>query len=73
MNRPLTELESEALQLSREDRAKLADRLLASVYGDRDVDAVWAIEVERRIAAVEAGAPLIAAESVLARVRRMLA
>jgi len=73
MNRPLTELESEALLLPREDRARLADRLLASIYGDRDVDDAWAAEIERRIAEVEAGAPLIAAEPALAHARRTIA
>ena len=73
MSTPLTDLESEAMKLPREDRARLADRLLASVYGDRAVDDAWAAEVERRIAAVEAGSPLVAAESALFRARQTLA
>ena len=69
----LTDLESEAMQLPREERARLAERLLASVYGDPEVDEAWAIEVQRRLAAVEAGTAPIAAEPALARARRTLA
>jgi putative addiction module component (TIGR02574 family) len=67
-----SDLESEAMKLPRDERLRLADRLLASVYGDREIDEAWAAEVERRIAAVEAGAPLVAAETVFERVRRTL-
>jgi hypothetical protein len=73
MSTPLTDLESEAMKPSREERAQLADRLLASVYGDHAVDDAWAAEIEHRIAAVDAGAPLGAAESALARARQALA
>ena len=73
MSTSLTDLESEAMKLPREDRARLAEHLLASVYGDREIDEAWAAEIERRIAAVESGAPLVAAESALARVRQALA
>jgi putative addiction module component (TIGR02574 family) len=62
----LTDLESEAMKLSRDDRVRLADRLLASVYGDRDLDEAWFAEIERRIAALDAGAPRVGAESALA-------
>ena len=63
---PLTDLESEAMKLSRDDRVRLADRLLASVYGDRDMDEAWFAEIERRIAALDAGAPAVGAASALA-------
>jgi putative addiction module component (TIGR02574 family) len=63
---PLTDLEAEAMKLSRDDRVRLADRLLASVYGDRDMDEAWFAEIERRIAALDAGAPLAGAKSALA-------
>jgi len=55
MSMPLPELEAEAMKLRSDDRVRLADRLLASVYGDRDVDEAWFAEVQRRIAALEAG------------------
>jgi putative addiction module component (TIGR02574 family) len=73
MSTPLTDLETEAMKLPREERARLADHLLASVYADPEIDEAWATEVERRVAAVEAGAPLVAAESALARARQALA
>ena len=56
MSLPLPRLEAEAMKLPRDDRVRLADRLLASVYGDRDIDEVWFAEVERRIAALDAPA-----------------
>ena len=55
MSMPLPELEAEAMKLRSDDRVRLADRLLASVYGDRDIDEAWFAEVQRRIAALEAG------------------
>lgn len=73
MSNPLTELESQAMKRPRAERARLADRLLASVYGDGEIDEAWAAAVERRIATVEAGAPLIAAETAIARARQSLA
>jgi putative addiction module component (TIGR02574 family) len=68
----LTDLESEAMKLPRDERARLADRLLASVYGDPEVEEAWAVEVQRRLAAVEADTPPIEHESALARARRTL-
>ncbi len=73
MSTPLTDLESEALKLPLKERARLADHLLASVHADPEVDEAWAAEVQRRIAAVEAGASLVDAESVFARARQTLA
>ncbi len=73
MSTSLTDLETEALKLPLEERARLADHLLASVYADPEVDEAWAAEVQRRIAAVEAGAPLVVAESAFARARQTLA
>ncbi len=73
MSTSLTDLESEAMKLPREERALLADHLLASVYADPEIDEAWAVEVQRRIAAVEAEAPLMAAESAFARARQALA
>ncbi|MCK9688124.1 addiction module protein [Scleromatobacter humisilvae] len=65
MSLPLTDLEAEAMKLSRDDRVRLADRLLASVYGDRDMDEAWFAEIERRIAALDVGAPSAVAEPAL--------
>ena len=47
-----------ALRLDPDDRAQLAAELIASLDGpaDPDVEAEWAAEIDRRVAAVDAGA-----------------
>jgi putative addiction module component (TIGR02574 family) len=47
----------EALQLGLSERAELAAELLASLDGepDEDVEAAWAVEVERRAARARSG------------------
>lgn len=47
----------EALRLPEHERAKIATRLLESLNEEAqaDVDAAWAVEIERRCAAVDAG------------------
>jgi putative addiction module component (TIGR02574 family) len=49
-------LEAEALQLSAAERARLVERLIASLDIDPDVEEAWAAEVERRNAEIESGA-----------------
>ncbi len=48
---------AEALRLDPDSRAELAAELLASLDGpaDPDAEAAWAAEIERRVAAIEAG------------------
>jgi putative addiction module component (TIGR02574 family) len=48
---------AEALRLDLDARATVAAELLASLDGpaDPDADAAWAREIERRVAAIEAG------------------
>ncbi len=48
---------AEALRLDVDARAELAAELLASLDGpaDPDAEAAWAVEIERRVAAIEAG------------------
>ena len=70
MAAPLEKIEAEALQLSIEERVRLADRLLASVSADPSIEEAWVEEVERRLAEVEAGAPLVSLEDAVARARR---
>jgi putative addiction module component (TIGR02574 family) len=55
MERDVTTLLREALRLSAQDRAALAEALLASLDEDVDDDAaaVWRSEVERRIAELD--------------------
>lgn len=50
MSDQLGKLEHEALRLSKQERAFLADRLLSSLDGEvlSDVDAAWVEEAERR-------------------------
>jgi len=63
-------LEAQALELPPEERVKLADRLIASVFQDNDIEEAWASEVERRIAEIEAGrAQLVPAADAIARAR----
>ncbi len=49
-------LEAEALQLSATERARLIERLIASLDIDPEVEDAWAAEVERRNAEIESGA-----------------
>jgi len=55
MSTHLEVLEAEALKLTASERAALAQRLLASLDENTEVEEAWAAEVERRIAAVERG------------------
>jgi putative addiction module component (TIGR02574 family) len=73
METELEKLEAEALKLTSGERAALAQRLLASLEEDTEIEEAWAVEVERRIAEVESGAvQLIPIEEALARVRAAL-
>ena len=51
----LEALQAEALQLSETDRARLVERLIASLDVDPEVEEAWAVEVERRLVAIENG------------------
>jgi len=66
----LEKLEHEALSLSRQERAFLADRLLSSLDGNvlTDVDAAWIAEAERRYEEYREGTrPGIHAQEVFSR------
>ena len=66
----LEAIEAQALKLSPEERARLADRLIASLFEDKEVEDAWAAEVERRIEEIEAGrSKLIPAGEAIARAR----
>ena len=58
MARPLNAVLAQALRLDDESRAELASELLASLEGPADPDAehAWNLEIDRRIAEIEAGA-----------------
>ena len=73
METQLEILESEALKLTPGERAALAQRLLASLDEDAEIENAWATEVERRIADVESGAvQVIPIAEGIARVRAAL-
>jgi putative addiction module component (TIGR02574 family) len=66
----LENLTTEALKLTPEDRVQLAERLLASVFADKDIEDAWAEEIERRIQAIEEGrSQLVPAKDAIARAR----
>jgi putative addiction module component (TIGR02574 family) len=75
MTDPVAELSQRARALSPQDRARLAEELLASLEGEaeREDDAASDAELVRRIAEVDSGAvELLPADEVFARVRRSL-
>ena len=73
METQLEILELEALKLTLGERAALAQRLLASLDEDAEIEDAWATEIERRIAEVESGAvQVIPIAEALARVRAAL-
>ena len=57
MSRTFTDIWKEASELSEKDRADLAGLLIESLEGapDPDVEAAWALEIERRVAELDAG------------------
>lgn len=68
------ELAARARALSEEDRARLAEDLLASLQDEpeSEVEAAWDREIERRVEQVKAGtARLIPSEDVHAEARRI--
>ncbi len=70
MSATLETLEAEAMQLSAVERARLVERLIASLDIDPEVDEAWAAAVERRNAEIEQGAvSLIPGPEALARLK----
>ena len=69
MSTTLETLQAEVLSLSPADRARLLDRLIASLDADAEVEAAWDALADRREAEMDAGAvqavPLAAALSRL--------
>ncbi len=57
MTKTAEALLADALRLDAKSRADMASELLASLDGpaDPDAEAAWALEIERRVAAIEAG------------------
>ena len=70
MSSQLEIVEAQALKLSPEERAQLADRLVTSLFKDQEIEDAWAAELERRIEEIESGrATLIPAADSIARAR----
>lgn len=72
----LDELEKQARSLPAEERASLAESLLQSLHTSHvaEVEAAWAAEIERRVAAYARGeAKTVPAEEVFAKARRIIA
>ena len=70
MSTQLEIVEAYALSLAVEERAQLADRLIASLFDDQDIEEAWAVEVERSIKDIESGrAKLISASEAIERAR----
>lgn len=70
MSDPVAELAKRGLALEPEDRARLAELLLASIDAEpaTEVEAAWDEEIQRRLAAYDRGESLaIAAEVVFAK------
>ena len=55
METQLEILEAQALKLTTSERAHLAERLIASLDEDAEIEEAWAVEVERRIAEIDSG------------------
>ncbi len=74
MPTPLEQLTSQAIALSPEDRARLADLLLASLPDEADeaLGEDWDQEIQRRVKAVESGtARLVSAADVHAEAHKI--
>lgn len=68
------ELEAAALSLPRGERARLAERLLASLDEDAEIEEAWAAEVRRRLDAYRKGdIEAVPAEDVVREARRRVA
>jgi putative addiction module component (TIGR02574 family) len=73
MSASLKQIEQQARSLSQEDRAKLAEAMLESLHEPiSEVEAAWAEEIERRVAAFDRGeVPACPAEDVFAEAHRL--
>lgn len=73
MSVSLKQIDEQAQKLSAEERAKLAESMLESLHSPlSEIEAEWADEIERRVAAFDRGEiPAYPAEDVFAEARRM--
>ena len=70
MSSTIEALEAEALRLSAAERARLVERLIASLDLNPELEEAWAVEVERRNAEIESGAvALISGPEAISRLK----
>lgn len=74
MSTSLKQVEEQAHALTAEERAKLAQSMLESLHSPlSEIEAAWAEEIERRVAAFDRGEiASYPAEDVFAEARRVL-
>ena len=73
MSLSIEQIKSEALKLTPDERADLADWLWVSATPKAEVEAAWDAEISRRVAEIDAGtAKLIPGEEVMARIEEKL-
>jgi len=74
-SQPLTreQLEVEARNLPRDERARLAEALLASLEEEAEIEEAWREEIRRRVGELEAGTvKAIPAEQVFSEIEELL-
>jgi putative addiction module component (TIGR02574 family) len=74
MQRSAAEVLEAALALSEDERAQVAERLVASLDGemDPDAEAAWGAEIERRLSRIETGqSKSVSMDDSLARLHRI--
>ena len=73
MNTQLEIIEAEALKMPLADRTHLLERLIASLDSDPEVESAWALEADRREAALDAGEVAeVSGPEAIARLRARL-
>ncbi|HYJ16671.1 MAG TPA: addiction module protein [Candidatus Limnocylindria bacterium] len=72
MSSSIETIEAEALRLSPTDRARLVERLIASLDVDPEIEEAWATEVERRNSEVESGTvSLVSGPEAIAKLKAL--
>jgi putative addiction module component (TIGR02574 family) len=67
------QIEIEALNLPRSERARLAEALIASLDEDSEIERAWNEEIRRRIEEIDSGkAEMIPAEEVFKEIEDLL-
>lgn len=70
MSMNLETLEAEALDLPPVERARLVEKLIASLDADPEVEEAWAAEVERRQSQIDSGeVSLLSGPEALAKLK----